>query len=403
MGKEPERCRKRLGGLPVKIAGIICEYNPFHLGHRYQLEQVRQRLTGEVGVVCLMSGNYVQRGEPAIYDKWSRAEAAVRQGADLVLELPITAAVNAAGYFAAGAVDCLMGFGEIDYLCFGSEGKTAEDLMGTAQVIHSPDFEEALRDALTQGISYAKAREQALKALGGDGKCLATPNNALGVDYLRRLLERGSAIKPLVIPRDVTLPTASDIRELLEAGWQDAGLHQVRLPEKPIHTLRYGERAMLGVLKTLNDQQFRDMPFGSEGLWSKVMKACRQEMALQDIILSCKTKRYTFSRLRRMLLCLFLGFSQRDMEREIPYLRILAFNDRGREILHQAKKRSAFPLVSGTAPQTEAAQTYFALESRATDLYGLFVQPGVTEPAGREKRHVPVYVKTNIQIGPPVR
>ena len=124
------------------------------------------------------------------------------------------------------------------------------------------------------------------------------------------------------------------------------------------------------------------------------MKACRQEMKLQDIMISCKTKRYTFSRLRRMLLCLFLGLSQADMEREIPYLRVLAFNDRGREILHEAKKESAYPLVSGSIPKTKEAKEYFALESRATDLYGLFAQPGVTEPAGREKCHAPVYVRT---------
>ncbi len=377
----------------MKTVGIICEYNPFHMGHQFQIREVRQKLGGAVGIVCLMSGNYVQRGEPAIYDKWARAETAVKHGADLVIELPLTIATNAAGHFAAGAVDCLIGFGGIDYLCFGSEGKTTQALMETARLMKTEEYEVELRHALSGGVSYAKARELALTTMGGDGRCLSTPNNALGVDYLQRLLERESGIEPLAISRDSTLPSASDIRELLAAGWQSTSPVPARLPDKPIHTLLYGERAMLAVLKTLPDQAFQTTPFGSEGLWSKVMKACRREMSLQDIIFFCKTKRYTFSRLRRMLLCLFLGLSQEDMEREIPYLRILSFNDRGREILHEAKKRSEYPLVSGAVPNTLEAKTYFALESLATDLYGLFAQVGVKEPVGREKSRNPVYVQ----------
>jgi predicted nucleotidyltransferase len=366
------------GGKSVATAGIICEYNPFHPGHGYQLRETRRLLGADTEIVCLMSGNFVQRGQPAIYDKWSRAETAVRQGADLVLELPLTVAVNAAGYFASGAVDCLMALGCIDHLVFGCESGGTAALENAAKSLLSPEFDQVLRKKLALGVSYARAREQALTALGGEGELLQTPNNALGVDYLRRLLERESAIRPLAIPRDPAVPSASDWREKLEQ--EKSG---------NLHTLAQGEKAMLAVLRTLPDRAFQEAPFGGEGLWSKVMKASRRGNSLEEILSSCKSKRYAYTRLRRMLLCLFLGLSQADLEREIPYLRVLAFNDRGREVLHRIKKTSALPLTAGPIPKDPAAQAYFRLESRATDLYGLFA--AAPEPTGREKAHRPRY------------
>ena len=363
-------------GIFVRIAAIICEYNPFHAGHRYQIEAVRELLGTDTGVLCLMSGNYVQRGEPAIQDKWTRAEAAVRGGADLVLELPLTAAVNAAGYFASGAVDCLEKLGCVTDLCFGTEGTDTQTLWKNARVMETEEYEAALRDKLITGVSFARARELALTALGGDGAVLTGPNNALGVDYLRRLLQVNSSVTPAAIPRREGLPSASDLRR-----------------EMTGHRLRNGERAMLAVLRTLPEEAFSAMPFGSEGLWSKVMRACRNENSIEEILAACKSKRYAMSRLKRMLLSLYLGLSREDLRREIPYLRVLAFNDRGRQILRTAKETSALPLVSGNLPDTEAAGAYFARECRATDLYGLFAPPGTVEPTGREKTAGPVYVR----------
>ena len=150
---------------------------------------------------------------------------------------------------------------------------------------------------------------------------------------------------------------------------------------------------MLAVLRTLPEEAFEAMPFGSEGLWSKVMRACRNENSIEEILAACKSKRYAMSRLKRMLLSLYLGLSREDLRREIPYLRVLAFNDRGRQILRTAKETAALPLVSGSLPDTEAAGAYFAMECRATDLYGLFAPPGTVEPTGREKTAGPVYVR----------
>ncbi len=362
----------------MTAAAIICEYNPFHEGHRHQLRQLRARLGPEAALVCLMSGNYVQRGEPAVYDKWARAHEALSGGADLVLELPLTGALHSAGRFADMGVDCIRALGTVDYLSFGSEAGDEAALLEAARLLGSPEFGSALRETLGTGISYPAARQRALVALGGDGSLLASPNSALGIEYLRRLLETGSPIRPIVIRREAGMPSATALRETL------------RRENAPIHTLEHGERAILAILRTLPDEAFQNAPFGSEGLWSKVMKACRREASLEGILAACKSKRYTMSRLKRMLLCLYLGLSGEDMDRPVPYLRVLSFNDRGRALLRTCKETASLPLITGDVPDTPEARAYFALECRATDLYTLCSPPGASTTAGMERIRGPV-------------
>ena len=375
-------------------AGIICEYNPFHAGHRLQIERTRAVLGQGAAVVCLMSGNYVQRGEPAIWPKQLRAEAAVRSGADLILELPLTVAVNAGGYFASGAVTALRELGCIDVLSFGSECGELALLQRTADALCAQSFEEEVHKAMEEGVSYPRARSRALAQLGGDGALLEAPNNALAVDYLCALKRLDSKIRPLTICRDMEIPGATALRMT-----QDEAEFLRFVPENMLyrgqqrHTLAAGERAMLAVLRTRSDAEFEAMPFGGEGLWSKVMKACRREPGLQEILTACKSKRYTMSRLKRMLLCLFLGLSGEDLQRRPPYLRVLAFNERGRAVLHTAAETSALPLVSGAIPKEPEARAYFRLESRAADLYALFSEADFHTPVGQERAWHPVYIR----------
>ncbi len=369
----------------MRTAGIICEYNPFHAGHSYQIQKIREKLGNDAAVICLMSGNYVQRGEPAIYEKHLRAEAAIRGGADLVLELPITVALSAAGSFAAGAVDCFAALNCIDVLCFGSEIANESLLIQAAKLMETDAFQSTLKSTLKQGVSYAAAREQALIELGGAGECLRRPNTALGIDYLRRIVSCHYDLEPLIIQRAMELPTASQLRDQLMNDPQQKG--------EPIHGIQYGERAMLAVLRTLPDSAYESMPFGSEGLWSKIRRACRGESEIESIIQASKSKRYTWSRLRRGIMCLFLGLSQNDMEKEVPYIRILSFNDKGRAILHSIKKSCQIPLVSGSIPRDKASMEYFALESRATDLYGLFSSAAIPARTGLERAAAPRYIK----------
>ena len=183
----------------MKTVGIICEYNPFHLGHEKQIRQIRQRYENDCSIVCLMSGNYVQRGQPAIFDKSLRAEAALLSGADLVLELPIPTVLSSAEGFAAGGVKILSKF--CDELCFGAETAEESLLMQTAQALLSADFTPRLQEHLHQGISFPAARQKALEDTGLKGNLLTTPNNILAVEYCKAILSQQSSMEPFPILR----------------------------------------------------------------------------------------------------------------------------------------------------------------------------------------------------------
>ena len=378
----------------MKLAGIICEYNPFHRGHLRQLRLTREALGEDCALICLMSGNFVQRGEPAIFPKSLRAQAAVRCGADLVLELPLTTALSSAEGFAAGGVRILNALG-CEVLSFGSETGSPEPLLAAARANLDAAFDELLKKHLSDGGSYARARTLALKEMGVE-TTLDSPNDILGVEYCKAILRQSSPMKPLVIPRtgsyhariiDPEAPSASALRLAMAMGegntWQPAipaCLHPL-YKNAPFHSLETGERAILARVRTLPDENYRALPFGAEGLWSKLMKNCRSCGTVEEILEATKSKRYARSRIQRMLLCAFLGLTAEDLSAPAPYARILAFNSRGRSLLRDLKGR--FPLVNaGERPHDEG---YYALEFRAGDLYSLFSQLG-PRSAGEEAR-----------------
>ena len=381
--------------------GIICEYNPFHNGHLRQLRLARERAGEDCALVCLMSGNYVQRGEPAIFPKQLRTEAALRCGADLVLELPLTVALSSAEGFASGGVSILTALG-CDLLCFGTESENFDALLRSARANLDPAFDDLLRSELETGCSYAAARQRALERLGA-GSGLASPNDILAVEYLKALLRQESSMEPLPILRpnpyhadtlDPEAPSASALRQQIcrdkrclslrpSAQWFSAvpeALHALH-EAAPLHSWEAGERAVLARVRTLSDEDFRALPFGSEGLWSKLMKACRACVSTEEILELVKSKRYSMTRVRRMLLCAFLGLTKADLEAPAPYVRILGFNQKGRGLLRDLKSR--FPLVN--AGERPADEAYYALECRAADLYSLFSMSG-PRPAGEEER-----------------
>ena len=262
----------------MRTVGVICEYNPLHLGHAKQLRLIRQ--LGDEGIVCLMSGNFVQRGAPAIIDKSLRAAAAIECGADLVLELPLTAALSSAEGFAGEGVRLLGGF--CDELCFGAETADQALLMSTAEALLREDFSPALRKQLEQGLSFPAARAKALEELGLDASVLNTPNNILGVEYCKAILSQGCKMKPLVIHRkgdyhdlevDKENPSATSIRERMVKGaeWEEFVPEQALFRDAPLHTLDYGEKAVLARLRTMSDAEFEALPYGSEGLWRKLL------------------------------------------------------------------------------------------------------------------------------------
>ena len=358
----------------MKTVGIICEYNPFHLGHKKQIDIIRSHFGQNTAIVCLMSGNFVQRGAPAIFHKSLRAQAAITCGADLVLELPVTYALSSAEGFAAGGVKILSGF--CDYLCFGTETGTAKTLMATAKALLSPSFSEALRQQLDLGLSFPAARAA---ALGEDASLLANPNDILGVEYCKAILAQNSAMEIFPIIReggyhdtavDTENPSATAVRQLLinKHDWKScvpASAWDI-FDGAPLHTLQAGERAILARLRTMTDAEFEALPYGSEGLWRKFMHACRSCDSIDSIIAATKSKRYTHTRITRMLMCAYLGISREMLETPAPYTRVLAFNDLGRTVLKNARLYGDFPHVS-----EEMDHPYWELEQRSSDLYGL--------------------------------
>ena len=367
----------------MKIIGIICEYNPFHLGHQKQINWIRRQFSDECAVVCLMSGNFVQRGHPAIFDKALRTKAAIDSGADLVLELPATYSLRSAEGFAAGSVEILGKF--CDHLCFGSETGDASTLTETARALLSPQFSAALRAQLDKGLSFPAARQAALEEMGMDGTLLVRPNDILAVEYCKAMLSQGSAMTPLVLRRegsyhddtpDPENPSATALRSLIYENKPWDGYTSAAC-SGPIHTLEAGERAVLARLRTMSDADFESLPYGSEGLWRKLMHSARSCGTLEDILANTKSKRYTRTRLDRMVMCAYLGISQEILERPAPWVRVLGFNDRGIAALKTARETGLFP---HTGERMEGA--YQQLENMWDDLYGLF-RADSPAPAGQ--------------------
>lgn len=383
----------QLGVKSVQTAGIIIEYNPMHSGHIHLIEETRRLLGPDTAVVCVMSGDFVQRGDFAIERAHARAEAAVRGGADLVLELPLPWAISSAEGFARGGVSILAATGVVDTLAFGSECGNAAKLQRAAKALLRADFPDALREELAKGLSFAAARESAARALiGEDAAVLREPNDILGVEYCKALLQSGSTIAPLAILRKVVghnggaakgFASASHIRELLTNG-EDASAYlmaesaaiyarECAAGRAPV-TMQNAERAVLSRLRAMCEEDFARYDSGNEGLYRRFYDAARTAASVDELLFAVKTKRYAYARLRRMLLAAYLDVTAADVPPEVPYLRVLACNERGRKLLKTIKKTGSAPVLTKSADVralSEEAQKLFALTARAADQYVL--------------------------------
>lgn len=376
----------------VKTAGIICEYDPFHLGHWKQLRLVRKSLGEDAAVVCVMSGNYVQRGLPAMWDKYTRANAAAACGADVVLELPMTCVLQSAEGFARGGVEVLTRFGGVDVLSFGAECGDGDRLMTLARQLRTPEYRAALQCRLHEGMSYPAARQAALH---DPEDLLSRPNNILGLEYCRAILDLQSPLRPLAVRRDgdyhaeapdAEAPSATAVRRLFPDGpWRAyvPAPAAALLASAPWYALEYGERAVLARLRALPDAAWEAAAHGSEGLWSKAKRAARTQPDLESVVQAVKSKRYPRTRIQRLLLCAYLGLTAEDLTRPVSYVRILAASPKGRTLLRRARDRGDLPLVN--PGQTPPDRDYYALETRGTDLFTLFAAPGFPTPCGAEQ------------------
>ena len=400
----------------MRAAGIIVEYNPLHSGHLRLLEAGRALLGPDTAMVCVMSGNFVQRGDFALLRKHARARAAVESGADLVLELPLPWAVSSAEGFAAGGVGVLAATGQVDHLLFGSECGDAAALERVAAALLTAEFQDQLRRELPGAVRFAAARQRALTGLvsPADAALLESPNNILGVEYCKALLGQGVSIRPVTVLREGSAhdgalapdahPSASGLRALLRQGKRAEAL--ALLP--PAMARAYeaeeaagrapvfwenSERAILARLRSMTAADFAVLDGGKEGLWNRLYAAARAAAGLRPLLAAAKTKRHAMSRLRRMVLWAYLGLTPADVPEQVPYLRVLAANDTGRRLLAKMRKTSAVPVLTKPAQVRRlgpAGQRLFELEVRATDLYTLAYPRLDAASGGAEWREGPV-------------
>ena len=387
----------------MRICGVICEYNPFHRGHEKQLRQIRAALGEETGIVCLMSGSFAQRGEPAVFDRRVRAQAAVLAGANLILELPITKALSSAEGFARGGVEIFSKLGCVDTLAFGCESGSEDALLAAARAMCELGYDAALREILNTGMSYPAARQRALESLGFDGAVLTRPNDILGLEYCKAILQTKSRLQPLALLRvgdyharqaDLENPSATSLRERLSRGEEITDFVPVRAAEAYRDARQYdllsGERAMLAGLRLLPEEAWRKTAHGSEGLWSKAMKAARSTGTLEGVIAATKSRRYPRTRIQRLLLCALLGITQENLNIPVSHVRALAFDETGRQILRRMRAAGAIPIVNaGEKPEDSAL---YDLELRAGRLYPLFCR-GNAIPEGNAEENLRIFLK----------
>ncbi len=398
----------------MAVIGIVCEYNPFHRGHQLHIEKARAALGAESPVVCVMSGDFVQRGEAAVYAKSARAEAACRGGADLVIELPLPWALSSAEGFARGAVGLLGALGAT-HLAFGSETGELQPLEELAQTLLDPSVTASVKALLAEdaSLSYAAAREQAAEArLGKRALLLRQPNNILAVEYLKAIYDLRMELEPLPILRegaghDQTRPgpgprSASELRQRIRAGKSLEG----EIPNEAAAVFsREKERgreladpsalelAILSRLRMLDEAAYLELPDASDGIGKRLFRAVEDACSLDAVLSAAKTKRYALSRLRRMCLCAALGIRAGMSRGQPPYARVLAANTRGREMLHGLRDKDAIPVLTKPAAVRNMGrdcEALFSLGARAHDLYVLGYPAMAERRAGEDWRTGPV-------------
>ncbi len=391
----------------MKVAGIIAEYNPFHNGHRY-LAQLAER-EGYTHTVAVMSGNFVQRGEPAIMHHSHRTRAALENGVDLVLQLPSVYAVSSAQSFARAGVAVLDGLGCVDSLVFGSECGNIDEIISASRAVYGDDIKAFLAAELEKGIPFAAARENALRALSPQlADILKSPNNILGVEYVAALMRSNSKITPVTFSRkgaahdadetDSDVASASMIRKLIGRGESVDGFVPRSVSDiyknAEIADFSKTEKAILYKMRTATACELAKAPDVSEGIENRIISAAKSATSLEELYSAAKTKRYSHARIRRIIMNYFLGVTAEDLRIPVPYIRVIGFNNRGAELLRLVKESAYLPIITKAADiasLNENAQRIFALECVAGDVYSLCFDKVL--PCGTEKAFRPIIYK----------
>ena len=346
----------------MKVCGIVCEYNPFHNGHKHQIDVIKNRL-GYDTVVGVMSGNFTQRGDVAVFDKSVRANAAIMNGMDLVVDLPTVHALQSAEIFAENAVFILNALG-VDALSFGSESEDLDSMKRLAQLFvkESPEFVSALKSELRQGKPYHLARSSAASKIlgGGCGDILKEPNNILAIEYLKALLRLDSPMIPHPIKRDSSHHNDSEIYgSIASATAVRSGLKNQNpsalsavpdncgklYKQSKIHNIERLSTAIISKIILSDAELIRKVPDVSEGLENKIKKAARDSKSFSELCDNIKSKRYAHSRIRRILINFLLGITADNASVRPQYIKILGFGSKGQMLLNHKKKTCPLPLA----------------------------------------------------------
>lgn len=403
----------------MTVYGTIAEYNPFHSGHKYLLDKMH--MNSEDCVVVVMSGNFVQRAEPACMTPASRCEAALRNGADLIIQLPLPWALAGAKKFASGSVSLLNATSVVDTVCFGSECGNIEALMNIAQTLRDDETIRKMKENLATGISFAAARQMAVKsAYPGLAPLLDNPNDNLGIEYINAILDNDYPMAPMCIKRygaghdsDEVGATASGkiLRKMIQSGedilnYMPRSAYDVFKRDYNAHRVSGGisslENLILYKLRTTTAEELAQCPDVTEGIENCIVAAARDACSLDELYSIAKSKRYSHARVRRIVVSNFLGVKASDCEGLPPYIRILGFNERGRELMRKIREDATLPIVSKYADikkLDERAQRIYEIECRASDIYSLSFFP--VFPCGNEQRFTPVKVRSDSPVEMP--
>lgn len=379
----------------MNIFAMIAEFNPFHNGHKYILNEINKQSDA---TVVIMSGNAVQRGDIAITDKHTRTRTALKHGADLVIELPGIYAVNTAQKFAYGAIATLNATGVVSHLAFGSETGDISKLIAAAKTLENePDnVSEEIQSLMSQGMSFPAARSKAYESLI-EPDILTKPNNILAVEYLRALEYTNSKIVPYTIERtndfhslstNGDIISASAVRALIES--RDDFSKFVPEADFDLYSVKALDNILTYLLRTLPAEKLARINDVSEGLEYRLINAAKQNYGFDDIAAAVKSKRYTMSRIRRILLSIVTDLTAEVCSLPPSYIRILGMNKKGKLILKEMKQKASLPIITKTADFS--SDPIFEAEIRITEAAALCCK-NVILPYGREYTISPVVIK----------
>lgn len=386
----------------MNCTGIIVEYNPLHNGHLFHINEAK-KISKNSNIIAVMSGSFVQRGEPAVLNKWARTNMALQSGVDLVIELPVIYSLSSAESFAYGAVSILNSLGIVDTICFGSEEGSIDKIKLAAQILSDEPlyYKNLLRKNLKSGISYPKAVELSLTNYIIDknfknvnynsiGSIFSSPNNILSVEYLKALIRLSSKIEPLTIKRKDSSYNDTDIygkfssaaairknidnhnliKQAIPGYSYKIILNEMHDGKCPVNILDFSD-IILYRLRTLSISDIANIADISEGLEHKIKRAAEDSKDAQELLSFIKSKRYPASRVKRILMNCLLGFGKNEQaqtKEPAKFIRILGFNENGRKMLKEIKVKCSLPVITNPSPED---MDILSNDIKATDIYVL--------------------------------